>query len=183
LAWVALLVSGLSAASLCQAANRKAPEAESRLITLAATQFPNLTKAERALLVYADVAVRDRGQFAVCGTSADLADPSNDPKDAAKGTHDRDVRASLIRWLAVDHSASDLVDPKGLRILGARITGPLDLSQVRVPFPLALVRCSIHEPINLNRAEIPEIDFGGSYTAEIDAMDLNVRGFLYFSAR
>jgi hypothetical protein len=44
------------------------------------------------------------------------------------------------------------------------------------------VRCSIHEPINLNRAEIPEIDFGGSYTAEIDAMDLNVRGFLYFSA-
>jgi hypothetical protein len=44
------------------------------------------------------------------------------------------------------------------------------------------VRCSIQEPINLRFAEIPEIDFGGSYTAEIDAMALNVPGVLSFSA-
>jgi hypothetical protein len=162
LAWVALLVSGLSAASLCQAANRKAPEAESRLITLAATQFPNLTTAERALLLYADVANLDRGQFAVCGQSADPANQSNDPKDAANWTHDRDIRAALIRWLAVDRSAAKRVDSKGLRVLGARVTGALDLSQVRVPFPMALNMCSFAETINLDYADIPGIDLSAA---------------------
>jgi hypothetical protein len=149
---------------------------------MASQLFPGMTWAERAMLVYADVANTDRGQFAICGPSADPADPSNDPKDAAKWTHDRDVRSALIMWLAEDHSARDLVHSKGVRILGARVTGALDLSQVRVPFPMALVRCSIPEPINLESANIPQIELSGSYTAEIHAIDLNVRGFLNFGA-
>ena len=132
------------------------------------------------MLVYADVAKFDRRQFAVCGASADPTDPSNDPKHAAELPHERDIRASLIRWLEVDRSASNLVDPKGVRILCARVTGALDLSQVRMPFPMALVRCLIPEPINLVNAEIPEIDLGCSYTAEITALNLNVRGVLFF---
>jgi hypothetical protein len=76
--------------------------------------------------------------FAVCGSSGDPADPSNDPKHSDEWTHDRDVRASLIRWLAVNRAAAERIDPKGLRALGARIVGPLDLAQIRVPFPVMI---------------------------------------------
>jgi hypothetical protein len=130
------------------------------------------------MLEFADIDNIDRGKFAVCGTSADPADRSNDPKDAARWPHDRDVRASLIRWLAVNRDAAARVDPKGLRALGARIVGSLDLAQVRVPFPVGLIRCSIPEAMSLDGADIPALDLAGSYTAEISAIDLNAHAFV-----
>jgi len=115
------------------------------LVNLQLADFPNLTHAERALLNYADVSNGERGEFAVAGISAIPLDPSNDPISAAKWSHDRDIRAGLIRWLAVDHDASARIDPTGVRVLGARIVGPINLSYMRVPFALALLRCSIPE--------------------------------------
>jgi len=91
------------------------------LVNLAAARFPNLTRAERALLNYADVSNGERGEFAVGGLSAIPLNPSNDPSGAAEWSHDRDIRAGLIRWLAVDHDASARIDPTGVRVLGARI--------------------------------------------------------------
>jgi hypothetical protein len=40
------------------------------LVNLAAKRFPALTRAERALLDYADVSNGERGEFAVAGISA-----------------------------------------------------------------------------------------------------------------
>ena len=48
---------------------------------------------------------------------------------------ERHVRASLIRWMCVDPDAVKLIDPKGIRVMGARITGGLNLAHVRVPAP------------------------------------------------
>ena len=98
------------------------------LIRLAETEFVNLTRAERALLEYADVSNITRGDFAVAGTSVDPYDPSNDPKGADEWSQDRRVRAALIRWLCVNPQALALVDPGGIRMLGARIIEPIDLS-------------------------------------------------------
>ena len=70
LAWCALLVSVLNTpATLCQAATGEKSQATSRLVTLAAAQFPNLTKAERALLWFVDVENIDRGEIALAGPS------------------------------------------------------------------------------------------------------------------
>jgi hypothetical protein len=150
------------------------------LVRLAAANFPNLTPAEHALLEFADKSNHSRGEFAVAGTSATPLDPSNDPAHADEWLHDRDVRAGLFRWLSLDNTAKQMIDPNRVRILGARITETLDLSYVHVPFALGLIRCSIEKPILLGSTEIPSIDLGGSYTAEISAPSLIVHGDLIF---
>jgi hypothetical protein len=113
--------------------------ARSPLLSLASRQFDNLTPAERAVLEYVDVKnVRRSGDWAVCGISPEIQDPSNDPKNSSEWGHERDLRASLLRWLSVDSDASRWIDPGGLRILGARVTGALDLKDVHTSFPIVL---------------------------------------------
>ena len=42
----------------------------------------------------------------------------------------------------MDPQAKELIDPKGIRVLGARIVGPLNLVDVTVPFAITGVRQS-----------------------------------------
>jgi hypothetical protein len=153
-----------------------APRKEPPLVTLAAAKFSNLTRAERVLLEFADKDNLNHGDFAITGSSANPLDPGNDPAHGSEWSHDRDIRAGLIRWLCVDADAARLVDPIGIRVLGARITGALNLVNVRVPFDIVLRRCAIGEPINLRLSEFANLDFGGSYTNAIDAEGVKVRG-------
>jgi hypothetical protein len=173
-------IVALSGATPCRAASagQAGANRDYPLVKLAAARFPNLTRAERALLDYADVSNADRGEFAVAGVSAIALDPSNDPSAAAEWSHDRDIRAALIRWLAVDHDASARIDPTGIRILGARIIGPINLSYMRVPFAITLVRCSIADRISMEQAQIPYLDLNGSHTGAIFAPSLIVAGDL-----
>ena len=155
------------------------PPALSELSRLAAAKFPNLTHAELALLEFADIGNLNHGELAVAGLSKDPLDPSNDPKDAAAWTRDRNIRATLIEWLAVDHAAITRIHPSGIRVLGARVVGPLDLSYVRVPFAIMMIRCSFPEQIRLQATEIPRLDLSGSYTGQIFGPDIHVAGSLY----
>ena len=90
----------------------------------------------------------------------------------------REIRAALIRWMCVDHQAQGLVDPAGIRVLGARIVGVLNLALVSVPIPIVLENCVFIEAINLGGTEIPYLELDGSYTREIDASGLHVRNNL-----
>ena len=74
--------------------------------------------------------------------------------------------------------AQGLVDPAGIRVLGARIVGVLNLALVSVPIPLVLDNCVFVEPINLGGTEIPYLELDGSYTREIHASGLHVRNNL-----
>lgn len=149
------------------------------LLDLASHQFIDLTRAERAVLVYHDVKNVGRvGDWAVCGTSAGADDPSNNPQNAAQWTRDREVRAQLVRWMSVDPDALRRIDPGGLRIIGARITGALDLKDARLTFPLILRNCAIPERMNLKAATFPRLDLNGSYTGEIEGRGLTVNNDL-----
>jgi len=148
----------------------------SRLIALAAAKFPDLTHAERAMLWFSDIENVGRGDIAFAGPSTKRDDPSNDPKNAEKWDHQREIRATLIRWMLVDHQAAALMDPAGVQVLGARISGPLKLGRVRTQFSLALARCSIPERIVLEFADLPALDLSGSYTGEIDGTGMHVTG-------
>src|SRR5215469_6699916 len=152
------------------------------LVKLAALNFPNLTRAERALLDFAGRSKINRGEFAIAGSSDAPLDPSNDPAHADEWTHDRYIRAELIRWLAVDNVASTLVDPTGVRVLGARFVGPINLAQLHVPFGLLLERCSIPEDMNLDSADLPSLNLAGSYSTRISARNVTVHGDLNMSA-
>jgi hypothetical protein len=148
----------------------------SRLIALAATKFPNLTRAERAMLWFSDIENIARGDTAFAGPSTNPNVPSNDPKGAEKWDHQREIRAALIRWMLVDHEAAAHMDPAGVQVLGARITGGLNLARVRTQFSLALARSSIPERMVLEFAELPGLDLSGSYTGEIDGQGMRVTG-------
>ena len=89
---------------------------------------------------------------------------------------DRTIRAGLIRWLAVDPDASKQIDPKGLWITGARISGAIDFAFVSLPHPLALLWCSIPEGINLQNATLQRLDLEHSQTTLVQAQNLVVGG-------
>jgi len=93
----------------------------------------------------------------------------------------RNVRADLIRWLFVDREARKQVDPRGIQIRGARITGKLDLSFTNVPFPLALVSCRLQQGLDVSWAKMPVLDLEGSWTGEIDADGLKLEGELFLT--
>jgi len=168
LACAALLMIGVR---VCQAGTQNSGR---KLVGLAAAEFPNLTRAERDLLEFADRGNINRGEFAIAGTSTAPLDPSNDPAHADEWPQARSIRASLIRWLAVDQRASQQVDPNGVRVLGARIEGLLDLSLLKIPFALWLIRCAVLDGINLQSADLPALYLNGSRTGPINAWDLTV---------
>ena len=100
-----------------------ATPADVSLVELARSKFANLSKAELALLRFAGANQALGDGFATAGPSSNPDDPSNDPAHADEWSKDREVHAAVIRWLCVDPEAIRLIDPQGLRLLGARIVG------------------------------------------------------------
>jgi hypothetical protein len=170
---VLTLDAGRSAASEPQFRRNNAG-AKSRLVALAASIFPNLTRAEVALLDDADVKNIGDAEYAASGPSSNPDDSSNDPANSSRWGPQREIRASLIRWMSVDPDAVKQIDPQGIRVLGAKIVGSLDLSQVHVPFAITLRNCAIAEAMKLTSADIPALDLQGSYTGSIHAAAINV---------
>ncbi|MGA3164726.1 MAG: hypothetical protein ABSF14_01265 [Terriglobia bacterium] len=149
-------------------------EAAEDLLRLAKEHPGELSEAEAKLLRAAP-----RGEWAVCGPSGDLDDATNDPAKADDWGPERQVRARVIRWLCVDPAAASRVDPIGIRLLGARITGTLNLCFANVPFPLMLFRCRLAEQILLMSTQIPALYLNGSRTGAIGAHGLSVEGNLF----
>src|ERR1700722_11589061 len=141
------------------------------LESLVRAAFGVLTEAEIKL-------VRETllGRFAVCGPNWNNADPSNNPGSADTWGGHRHVRAAIIRWICRDPQANALVDPLGIQIYGAKLIGELDLSEVHVPFRVALIRCHASEDILLRGTEIPFLSFDGSWVSAVKADGVNVRG-------
>jgi hypothetical protein len=181
--WWWFLVGVLITATFGHAATDKPSATSGRLVAMAAAEFPNLTEAERALLVFVDLKNRAQGDFALGGPSANPSDPTNDPAHADRWGHEREIRADLIRWLCVDPDASRMVDPAGIRILGARIPGRLNLSRVHVPFPIVLRNCAVPERISLAATVVPSLDLGGSHIGEMDAPGIEVDNDLKLDAK
>src|SRR6266849_6268707 len=100
----------------------------SRLQLAAKDWFGQLYPAENNLL---DKAPRSQGEWALASSDKD---EDNDAVKDGEGWHrNREIRSELLRWLCVDEHARKQVDPHGLNVIGAKITGPLDLSYVTVP--------------------------------------------------
>jgi hypothetical protein len=146
----------------------------SDLKRLAHERFGNLTAAEIKLLDSAP-----KGEPAVCGPSFDDEDPANDPAQAESWGPDRQIRPDLIRWLCVDRQAKELVDPKGIQVLGAKITVVLDLDLVAVPFPLTLWQCRLMDHLILLHAEIPQLNLQGTWLHSLPADGCRVKGDVF----
>jgi hypothetical protein len=73
---------------------------------------------------------------------------------------DREVRASVIRQILLGRLAKD-ADPHGMRIRGLRITGELDLENVRSRVELSLRSCDVPEGVIMRQADLARVVFSG----------------------
>jgi hypothetical protein len=117
------------------------------------------------------------GTTAWGGDCAGEKDPSNDPAHADNWGPDRTVDAKLIRWLVVDHDATQLVTSTGIDLRAARIAGTLYLSNAAVPFPMIIARCLIGN-VDLSDAETRTMDFHGSSINNLNGQGVSVNGDL-----
>ena len=144
------------------------------LESLARSRFGDLSEAELRLLRSAPM-----GDTAQCGPSADGGHPANDPAKADQWGSDREIRAELIRWLCVDSEPTKRIDPRGIRVRAAKVTGKLDLSFAIVPFPLRLFRCRLDKNADLTCAGIPLLNLDGTWTRSLTADGVNVAGSVF----
>ncbi|MFD2352893.1 hypothetical protein ACFSTC_31770 [Nonomuraea ferruginea] len=81
--------------------------------------------------------------------------------------------ADLVRKVCRRDPAE--IDPRGLVIEGARITGGLDLTGMAVTFPLRFVRCVFDEPLDLDGADLHLLALDGCAVPGLLANGLRVR--------
>ncbi|MFF0245486.1 hypothetical protein ACWEU6_13160 [Streptosporangium sandarakinum] len=83
------------------------------------------------------------------------------------------VEARLVRELC--RRGREEIDPRGLTVEGARITGDLDLSGMEVPFPLRFTGCTFDRPVDLDGADLHLLALDGCAVPGLRANGLRVR--------
>jgi len=141
----------------------------------AMVQFPDLGECEFKVLCAASLGLEAR--FGRTDPDPHAQNEDN-PEFGEEWGIERHVRADFIRWLCVDRTVAPLIDPRGIQIRAARITGRLDLSYASIKFPLFLRRCRIDEEMKLAYARIAYVEIPASYCAGIDGDGLTVDGDL-----
>ncbi|MBE3603011.1 hypothetical protein IMX07_05190 [bacterium] len=113
------------------------------------------------------------------GLPADLRSANEAENDPAQGYGwgpERTIRAEIIYALATGARDDWPVHPKGIQLASARIEGQLDFGGAEIRCRLALVSCSIEEPIILVDATAESVSLKGSFIGGIQAERVIVRG-------
>jgi hypothetical protein len=92
---------------------------------------------------------------------------------------DNALSAKAIRALL----RSGSIDPRGVRVVGARVTGLLDLTNLQTSASLELDKCVFEEPPSLCDTELRSLTFDGSTLPGLDASGLQTRYFGMRNAR
>jgi hypothetical protein len=143
------------------------------LLNLARNRFPDLLPAETTLLQTAPTI-----GLALCSPNGNWDDPINDLSTSDQWGPQRTIRASLIRWLCTDATASKLVDQKGIHIFGAVIPG-LDLSRLTIPFALTFAKCRLLHITHLLGMSAAELDLTGTWIDSLLADGMKLAGSLF----
>jgi hypothetical protein len=93
--------------------------------------------------------------------------------------HDNVLRGQVIR----DLLRADGLDPRGIRVRGARITGELDLSNIETSTSLELDDSFFEEQVWLCDTSLPTVTFDGSTLPMLNAEGLRTRYFAMREAR
>ncbi|TDB80032.1 hypothetical protein [Micromonospora sp. KC721] len=96
-------------------------------------------------------------------------------------SEDRTVRAAVIRALLLGAAPAEPGQLAALALVGAEITGTLDLSYAEIPYPVRLSRCDLTDRFELVGARTREIDLAGSRLVGIWADRAVVEGNLRLS--
>ena len=121
-------------------------------------------------------------EAAASGETADYRTPEtiDDPRTGGSWDEARTLRAAVIRALILRIEPEWRIAGARLRIVGARITGSLDLSGAELLHALAFERCHLEEPIKLSGGKFRSFYLCSSDVAEIDAREMECGGDVAF---
>lgn len=101
-----------------------------------------------------------------------------DPSNLMHSTDKRHViRAELIRDILLGRHVEH-PDPHGLRLVGARITGTLDLDWLVAAIGLELSKCAMDEPMTMQGARLPWMTLDGTHLPALFADGVQTVGTL-----
>jgi hypothetical protein len=112
------------------------------------------------------------------GPDSDPDNPLNDAAHADRWGGERAVRAALLRWLITDPDAVPYVHPSGLGIAAVRIDDRLDLSYLKVPKPVTLLRCYLPGGIDISYAQLQDLELRKTLTGRLSGDMTQVAGDL-----
>ena len=169
----AAIARSACAASAPAAARDPALVAADRLEQSATQRFGALSAAERMT-----VRAAPQRQLKWLGPAAGQDNPANDVAQAEKWGPERTVRAEIVRWLYADPQAYPLMDQSGLGIAGARISGEMDFSYLKIDKPITIFECYIPDGIDASNSNLRSLDLRASRTGAVTADVATVGGDL-----
>ncbi|WP_214514800.1 hypothetical protein [Rhodococcus sp. WY5] len=111
------------------------------------------------------------------------------PSTAHEWPLDRSIPASAIRTVMSEVMRGEHpdLDPRGLRIQGARITGPADFTHITFSYPLHFSRCYVDELLDLGYTKLGALLlskshlhslslYGSTISGDVDADDITTTG-------
>ncbi|MFF0206097.1 membrane-associated oxidoreductase [Streptomyces sp. NPDC005017] len=113
------------------------------------------------------------------GEAVDFRD-GRDPDPAAGWGPEQTVRAAVLRTLLLKDPQEDGEIP-ALRVLGARITGVLDLEYAATERPVRLSHCHFEQEPVFYGARLRQLNLRGSVLPGLDAANVQVEGVLRLS--
>lgn len=130
-----------------------------------------------------DLTCRER-QLVEAVVAGDLVECSRLSAEQLSATGDPEhiIRAELLRELLLARCNKPL-DPRGVRVHGARISGVLDLTHVRAAVGIELRSCSFDHPVLLRDAHVPWLVLNGSCVPALDGDALRVDSSLLLTER
>lgn len=177
---ISLVVTIILAATVQFAGAAQSPPARDpalaaadRIEQLATQRFGALSAAERMT-----VRAAPQRQLKWLGPAAGPDNPVNDLAQAGKWGPERTVRADIVRWLYADPQVYPLMDQSGLGIAGARISGELDFSYLRIDKPITIFQCYIPDGVDASNSNLRSLDLRASRTGTVTADVATIDGDL-----
>lgn len=144
------------------------------LLNAAKERFPNLTEAERRMLL------AEKSEFANCGPVNDDSNTANDPEYGESWGFERTIHADVIWWLCRNAATFGRTASSGIAVVGAKIVNDLDLSYEDVRLPLVFMRCYFKDEIWLKNARILSLSMTDCRTHRILADGLQSAFHVFF---
>ena len=88
----------------------------------------------------------------------------------------RDIRAEVLRYLILGGCDDCRVQGWGIRLSGAHVTGPLDLSFARARAATLLINCRFSDPVEARQARFETLALNGSHLPSLNAQGAQVAG-------
>jgi len=144
-----------------------------KLFELAREKFGQLSSADEKL--FSAAAVGNIADYNCADLNLD------DPSNAEKWGDERTVQAEKIVWCCTDSKVSELLTPKGLIILGAKVEGEIDLQFTIIHMPLVFTSCVFTKSLLLKQANIRGLYLEGTQVASVNASRIEVQGSISLS--